>query len=462
MAVLHKILLNCHHKLRSDIQLKQLIESYEENDIKFDVDTAIKVLRKANFQESATYLAKKHRKHDIFFEIQAENDDKIDAALDYMDEMDDPDEIATYLNKYGKLFIKVAPDKTIKVIQTLCLGRDDLQPSLRNFGSIPRQICPGEFYHIFGYNVDLFIRLLEQLVDSDTDSIPKSAYNLLLELYIITWRKEKNDLSKNFYAEKINELLSQPPGKLDLNQALILSRNNRFDDGLTWLYARANLYHLVLQYHIDQDDSLKIMKTCDEFGSKDPRLFMPALQHYSMNGDERLGQLLKTIEHQKAIAPMIVIEILLDSKRSTLASAKEYLMRYLGRLNDRHLENVSSIDRYEVDTKTIRQKIDEFQNHHLIFQPTKCQACSGVLDIPSVHFLCGHSYHQNCFYNHSEGNDECPSCAKTNQMLLDEIGSHEMSKSSLDDAENQAIMPGDDVFASTSRFFGYGLDKIEQ
>ena len=159
---------------------------------------------------------------------------------------------------------------------------------------------------------------------------------------------------------------------------------------------------------------------------------------------------------------MVVIKILLDSKRSTLASAREYLIRYLGRLNDRHLKNVSSIDQYKGDTEMMRQKIDEFQNHHLIFKPTKCFACNASLDIPSVHFLCNHSYHQNCFYNLSESDDECPSCARINQKLLDDIGSHETSKSSLDKLENQFIMPGDDIFGSVAKFFGYGLDKIEQ
>jgi hypothetical protein len=27
---------------------------------------------------------------------------------------------------------------------------------------------------------------------------------------------------------------------------------------------------------------------------------------------------------------------------------------------------------------------------------TRCSACSGQLDLPSIHFMCDHSYHQRC------------------------------------------------------------------
>lgn len=459
-----KILLNCYSKLKNDDQLRQFIESYEEGNIKFDVEIAIKVLRGANFHESAIYLAKKHKKHELFFKIQVEDGHNIDAALDYLNEMADLDEASVYMKKHGRVMLKHSPDKTIQTIKMICQKRGNVEPAFDAFGSrdIARQIYPEEFFHIFVENNDLFVRLLEQLVDGGTDFATKAVHNLLLELYLNTWLKEKDDLTKNFHAEKINKLLSQPSEKLDLNQALILCRNNRFDDGLIELYGRVKLYHLVLQYHIDQDDSLKIMKTCEEFGTIEPQLYMPALIHYSMNGDERLSQLLKAIEHQKAIGPMVVIKILLDSKRATLASVKEYLVRFLGKLNDRHIENMSSVDHYKDDTESIRNKIDEFKNHHIIFRTSKCSACYSNLDLPSVHFLCNHSYHQNCFYEHSVESDECPKCITANQKLLDEIGSHETSKSSLEILEKQLAMSDDDVFNSLARLFGLGLFDVER
>lgn len=457
-----KLLLNCYSKMRNDEQLKHFIESYEEGNIKLDVDIAIKVLREAGFHEFAIYLASKHKKHELFFKLQIEDGDNSDAALDFMNEMTDPSEMAHYMRKYGRTMLKNSPEKTISMISTICQrSRDKISqgPSRFDLRHITVQVYPEEFFHIFVDNNNLFLKLLEELVKGGTDFATKAVHNLLLELYLNAWRKEKDDILRNLHADKIKKLLAHAMDKFDLYQALILCRNNRFDDGLIELYSRAKLYHLVLQYYIDQDDSLKIMKTCEDFGPEDSRLYMPALIHYSKTGDERLSQLLKIIEHEKIVPPMVVIKILSDSKRASLGSVKDYLIRFLGKLNDRYLDNENAIDHYKDDTEIVRQKIEDFENHQTVFQPSKCSACQGILDLPSVHFLCNHSYHQNCFYNYSAENDECPICVSTNRKLLDEIGSHETSKSSIDRLEKQFSTPNDDVFNNLAKLYGYGFFK---
>lgn len=458
-----KLLLNCYSRMRDEEQLKRFIESYEEDGIKFDVEVAIEVLREAGYSEFAIFLAKKHKKHEVLFKIQIEDDHDSEAALTFMDGMIDPNEMAHYMKKYGRLMLKNAPDRTISMIRTICQrSRDRLnqrEPSSGRFNlrNIPVQVFPEEFFHIFVDNNDLFVDLLEQLVRDGTDFATKAVHNLLLELYLNVWRKEKDDILKNVQADKIKKLLTDASDKIDLDQALILCRNHRFDDGLIELYARAKLYHLVLQYHIDQDDSLKIMKTCEEYGVYDKRLFMPALIHYAKTGDERLGQLLKIIEHEKIIPPMTVVQIIADSKRATLGSVKDYFTRLLARLNDRQLDNDNAIDHYKDDTEIVRQKIEDFQNNQTVFQPSKCSACGGILDLPTVHFLCNHSYHQNCFHNYSAENDECPICVTLNRKLLDEIGSHETNKSCIDGLEMQFSSSNEDVFNNLARLFGYGL-----
>lgn len=459
-----KLLLNCYSKMRSDERLKQFIESHEEGNIKFDVEIAIKVLRDAGFHEFALDLARKHQKHESYFEVQMEDCNNSDQALEYMHGMSNPNEIALFLKKYGRTMLKEAPEKTISMVKTVCqrsrepIGQRYLAGGTYDLTSAPRQIYPEEFFHIFVDNNDLFVQLLEQLVEDGTNFATKAVHNLLLELYLNAWQKEKKDiLMKNLHADKIKKLLSQPSEKFDLDQALILCRNNRFDEGLLDLYSRAGLHHLVLQYHIDQCDSLKIIKTCEQFGNVSPNLYMPALIHYSSTGDERLTQLLKAIEHHKLIPPMVVIKILLESKRANLGLVKEYLTRFLARLHDKHLDNENSIDQFKDDTEVVRNRIEEFENHQTVFKPSNCSACKGLLDLPSVHFLCSHSYHQNCFHNYSAENDECPICVTTNRKLLDEIGSHETSKSTLDKLEKQFSMPSDDIFDSLAKLFGYGL-----
>jgi hypothetical protein len=45
------------------------------------------------------------------------------------------------------------------------------------------------------------------------------------------------------------------------------------------------------------------------------------------------------------------------------------------------------------------EKLKEIANladtgHPQVFQVTRCAACGGQLDLPTVHFMCKHSYHQ--------------------------------------------------------------------
>ena len=49
-----------------------------------------------------------------------------------------------------------------------------------------------------------------------------------------------------------------------------------------------------------------------------------------------------------------------------------------------------------------------------VFQLTRCSACGGQLDLPSVHFMCKHSYHQRCL---GDNEAECPSCARSHGVV---------------------------------------------
>ena len=45
-----------------------------------------------------------------------------------------------------------------------------------------------------------------------------------------------------------------------------------------------------------------------------------------------------------------------------------------------------------------------------LIQVSKCEICPNQLDLPSVHFLCGHSFHQHCFDSYADNDQECLTC----------------------------------------------------
>jgi uncharacterized protein with PIN domain len=52
------------------------------------------------------------------------------------------------------------------------------------------------------------------------------------------------------------------------------------------------------------------------------------------------------------------------------------------------------IDKCSKETNRIREHIYDIQTNAVIFQGSRCSVCNNQLELPSVHFLCQHSYHQ--------------------------------------------------------------------
>lgn len=53
---------------------------------------------------------------------------------------------------------------------------------------------------------------------------------------------------------------------------------------------------------------------------------------------------------------------------------------------------------YRLETAAKLRQVEELSDpeHPKVFHVTRCSQCGGQLDLPSVHFMCNHSYHQRC------------------------------------------------------------------
>jgi len=105
------------------------------------------------------------------------------------------------------------------------------------------------------------------------------------------------------------------------------------------------------------------------------------------------------------------------------------------------------------ETKKMRSEIQELKTSAKIFQLNKCTYCGSALDLPAVHFLCMHSFHQRCL---SEIESECPSCAPQNKKILEikrsleeNIGQHELFFKQLEGSP--------DGFNTVAEYFGRGI-----
>jgi len=113
------------------------------------------------------------------------------------------------------------------------------------------------------------------------------------------------------------------------------------------------------------------------------------------------------------------------------------------------------IETYKTETEKKKAEIEDLGSKPSVFQSQRCLACGLQLELPTVHFLCKHSFHQRCL-NNVDDNPECPTCSASNQTIRtlrkaqDEYADrHEYFNSQLQESR--------DKLGTVSEFFGKGV-----
>ncbi|KAK8807062.1 hypothetical protein WA158_003821 [Blastocystis sp. Blastoise] len=204
-------------------------------------------------------------------------------------------------------------------------------------------------------------------------------------------RDEYEQLLK-VYEIKIMDVLQREEYTYDDDQALLLVQMYRFHEGQIYLYHKLHMYSMILQYYIEIKDTEQVIEFCKEHGKQEPSLWINLLTYFSsmdILDDYRLKQVLLYIEENHIMPALSVLEALGARGCIPLSVVKEYILKEL--------------------EETKKQKSDDLAYiNELLFQQQKCLACNLALDLPSVHFMCGHSFHQHCVGDRREG---CPKCA---------------------------------------------------
>lgn len=78
----------------------------------------------------------------------------------------------------------------------------------------------------------------------------------------------------------------------------------------------------------------------------------------------------------------------------TLGDVRSYLCSVLRTEDEQTQADAELTEKYRADTLKLREQIEAIKNSTIIFQGSRCSACHHQLELPSVHFMCQHSYHQ--------------------------------------------------------------------
>ncbi|KAL0445249.1 UNVERIFIED_CONTAM: Vacuolar protein-sorting-associated protein 11 [Sesamum latifolium] len=461
------LLLNCYTKLKDVEKLNLFIKSEDGvGEHKFDVETAIRVCRAANYHEHAMYVAKKSGRHEWYLKILLEDLDRYDEALQYINSLE-PSQAGVTVKEYGKILLEHKPKETIQILMRLCT--EEGEPAKRGSSSgtfLSMLPSPVDFLNIFVHHPQSLMEFLEKYTNKVKDSPAQvEIHNTLLELYLShdldfpslsqTGNNENGSLRADrgsragamsraksngrMNSDGVNEekdrqerhqkgllLLKrawpsdQEQPLYDVDLAIILCEMNSFKAGLLFLYEKLKLYKEVIACYMQAHDHEGLIACCKRLGDSgkggDPSLWADVLKYFGELGEdcskEKLEQESKLIEEDRI-----------------------------------------AIEKYQEETAAMRKEIQDLRTNARIFQLSKCTACTFTLDLPAVHFMCMHSFHQRCL---GDNEKECPECAPEYRAVL-EMKRNLEQNSKDQDLFFQQVKTSKDGFSVIAEYFGKGI-----
>lgn len=101
----------------------------------------------------------------------------------------------------------------------------------------------------------------------------------------------------------------------------------------------------------------------------------------------------------------------------------------------------------------MKKEIQDLRSNARVFQISKCANCGFTLDLPAVHFLCMHSFHQHCL---GDNEQECQKCAPEYRSILETKRSLEQNGRDQERFFRQ-VKGSKDGFSVIAEYFGKGI-----
>ncbi|KAK5112638.1 hypothetical protein LTR62_003953 [Meristemomyces frigidus] len=268
---------------------------------------------------------------------------------------------------------------------------------------------------------DEFVTFLETLIDNKDmpEDRKTDLYTTLFEIYLHQASNTRAE-EKTEWERKARQLIESKNVPIDTSNVLLLSDLEKFRDGTILVSERQGLHFDVFRSYTTAHDTRGAIRALHKYGPEEPQLYPAALayltsspQTLSEAGDE-VEAVLRKIDEDGLMAPLQVIQTLSTNAVATMGLVKTYLSSTVQREREEIASNNRLIASYRKDTETKQTELRELATLPTSFTATRCSSCGASLDLPTVHFMCKHSFHQRCLGavdNEGVEGVECPVCA---------------------------------------------------
>jgi hypothetical protein len=329
---------------------------------------------------------------------------------------------------------------------------------------------PRTAFSSFVDHPDEFVVFLEACLNEkdlkERDKI--DLYTTLFEMYLHK-SNEKKGANREEWEAKAKKLIEEKDIPIDTSNVLLLSHLSDFRDGSILVREQAGLRFDIFRSYTSAKDTRGAIKALKKYGPEEPQLYPAALAYFTSDprileeaGDE-LDAVLTKIDKDGLMAPLQVIQTLSTNAVATMGMVKSYLQQTIERERKEIASNRRLITSYRTETLDKRQEMADLSVKPQTFNNTRCSFCGSQLTLPTVHFLCKHSFHQTCLNMEvgEDGNVEgsCPNCRKDNDTIR-AIRRAQDESADRHDMFLDALARSSDKFGTISEFFGRGVMEI--
>ncbi|TLD34113.1 hypothetical protein PspLS_00951 [Pyricularia sp. CBS 133598] len=360
-------------------------------------------------------------------------------------------------------------------------GIKDLTPQVKFEYNRP---APRTAFSSFIDHADEFIIFLEACLkeQSLSDEEKTDVYTTLFEMYLHKAAEQKNEDSRGEWEAKAKALISvdgidkSKTPMIDNSSVLLLSHLSDFRDGTTLVKEQSGLLFDIFRSYTLAKDTRGAIRALRKYGPEEPQLYPAALAYLTSDprvldeaGTEELTAVLQRIDKDKLMAPLQVVQTLSKGDVATVGMLKPYLRETIERERKGIAADRRRAANFKKETAQRKAEMADLGSKPAVFQATRCNGCALPLELPAVHFLCKHSFHQRCLKRgvttdvfgdrEEDSTGECPICAKDNdtiramrQAQVENAGKHDLFKDALEHSE--------DRFGTVADWFGRGVMSV--
>ena len=304
-------------------------------------------------------------------------------------------------------------------------------------------------------------------------------YTALFEMYLHKASENQGQEHKQSWEAKAKKLIEGDEVPMESSNVLLLSDLSNFSDGTILVKEQSGLLLDIFRSYTQARDTLGAIRALRKYGPREPQLYPAALAYLTSDqrileeaGPSEFATVLKKIDEGRLMTPLQVIQTLSGQDGNASAAVVGMIKPYLHEMIERERRDVASNRRriadYKAETEQLRTALAELGSKPAVFQATRCADCRLPLELPAVHFLCHHSYHQRCLrsgdggdtYGRGNGDEaaqlKCPQCSARNDVIrtyrlqqAEGAGRHEVFAADLERST--------DRFGTVAEWFGRGV-----